>query len=184
MRRPNSWFDFIRGDPERKITGWAGMPCGLPGSNADVFKSTTFEKPENMKAAFSDLPDAPGPGATPTPERPKSLAMNPCMRCGACCACFRVAFPREEASDVPHGLVPLEFTTASGRNTLVMKGTEGRNPRCLALEGFVGSCVSCLLYDRRPSICRAFRGAWESDRVNPLCNNARARFGLPPFEPF
>jgi Fe-S-cluster containining protein len=145
---------------------------------------TLLRNPEKMKTAFPDLPDAPEPGAHPKPEGATPLAVNPCMRCGACCACFRVAFPREEASDVPQGLVPLEFTTASGRNTLVMKGTEGRNPRCLALVGFVGACVSCLLYDRRPSTCRAFRGAWEADRVSPLCNNARARFGLPPFEPF
>lgn len=110
--------------------------------------------------------------------------MNPCMRCGACCACWRVGFPREEADDTPGGVVPVEFTVAVGKNRLAMKGTEGKHPRCAALVGFVGTSVSCSLYEKRPSTCRGFSGSWEARKVNPMCNRARAYFGLPPFELF
>lgn len=138
-----------------------------------------------MRHALSGLPETPETRFNSNvkrsnPDRP----MNLCMRCGACCACFRVAFPREEANDNPNGVVPLEYTRVSGQNKLVMEGTDGRNPRCIALEGFVGSSVRCTIYDRRPSTCRAFVGAWESNTTNPVCNNARVRFGLSPFDLF
>lgn len=110
--------------------------------------------------------------------------MNTCMRCGACCACFRVVFSREEADDMPGGVIPVEFTVPAGTNKLAMRGTEGANLRCSALEGNVGFSVHCSLYTNRPSTCRNFIGNWETSVTNTFCDRARAYFGLPPFDPY
>ena len=88
------------------------------------------------------------------------------------------------ADDNPYGLVPVDLIVVVGKYKLAMKGTEGRNPRCAALNGFVGSLVSCMIYSQRPSACRDFIGAWEPNMVNPTCNRARAYYGLPSYDPF
>jgi Fe-S-cluster containining protein len=107
---------------------------------------------------------------------------NPCQRCGACCALYRVALQGSETSDSLDGTLPVELTVEFGKNKRVMKGTDGLKKRCIALEGTVGASVTCLVYDRRPSVCRSFFATWEIERGdNPLCDRARAIYGMVPF---
>ena len=98
---------------------------------------------------------------------------NPCQRCGACCAFYKVKIPGSETDDQLGGIVPVEMTVKSGMNGRVMKGTEGFRKRCIALEGNVGVNVTCRIYDQRPSPCREVAAG--SDQ----CQRARARHGLP-----
>ena len=99
--------------------------------------------------------------------------LEPCLRCGACCAAYRVDFAVDETlaagGRVPDGLaVPL--TTRTCR----LRGTDHLPPRCAALTGRVGERVACGIYEWRPSPCREF--AEGSD----ACLRARARHGLAP----
>jgi Fe-S-cluster containining protein len=107
---------------------------------------------------------------------------NPCLSCGACCALFKVVFNQTETDANQGGIVPAGYTVKINPTQCVMRGTERINKRCAALEGRVGQQVNCAIYDRRPSCCHGFRGAWEKDVVNPDCNRARATYGLQPFE--
>ena len=110
--------------------------------------------------------------------------IHPCQRCGACCAAFRVAFHwSESAPHTPAG--PDEALTGQVRPfEVAMRGTEaGTTLRCVALQGEVGSTVTCAIYDRRPSPCRALQAAWEHGEPSPQCDRARARHGLPPLSP-
>jgi Fe-S-cluster containining protein len=109
-------------------------------------------------------------------------ATNPCQQCGACCALFKVVFDQNETDPNCSIGVPVRYTIAVDQTRCAMRGTETRNKRCAALEGIVGRGVSCVIYSRRPSCCRDFRGGWETDIVNPICNRARATYGLPPFD--
>jgi Fe-S-cluster containining protein len=111
-------------------------------------------------------------------------AINPCLMCGACCALFRVGLDRCETDAYRVDGVPVQYTVGIDETRCAMRGTEGRKKRCEALQGRVGQAVSCAIYSRRPSCCRDFRGGWEKDIVNPICNRARATYGLPPFEDF
>jgi hypothetical protein len=61
-----------------------------------------------------------------------------------------------------------------------MKGTNGPQPRCVALQGVVGSQVSCLIYNFRPNTCREFAVSGLNNRPNELCEHARKRWGLRP----
>jgi uncharacterized protein len=109
---------------------------------------------------------------------------NPCLSCGACCALFKVVFDQIESDENQGGIVPAAFALKINPTQCVMRGTSGFNKRCAALQGRVGERVSCAIYDRRPSTCKAFHAAWERDIVNPVCNRARATYGLQPFEYF
>lgn len=111
-------------------------------------------------------------------------AANPCLRCGACCALFEVVFDQTETDACRDGGVPFQYTLRVDQARCAMRGTEGLNKRCAALEGKVTHTVSCAIYSRRPSCCRDFRGGWEKDIVNPICNRARTIYGLPPFDDF
>ena len=96
--------------------------------------------------------------------------MSTCLDCGACCACFRVSFYWAEAGDengVPEGL-----TEKLTPHLLAMRGTNEKQPRCLALQGQVGERVSCSIYEQRPSPCREFEAGTER------CLSARLRHGL------
>lgn len=108
---------------------------------------------------------------------------NPCQRCGACCAMFHVTFPEAEADNLPGGIVPEAMTQVLKGHRRVMKGTAGRAPKCIALAGTIGASVRCSIYENRPSICRDFSVSWKNGRGNPLCDRARAVYGLPPFSP-
>jgi Fe-S-cluster containining protein len=85
---------------------------------------------------------------------PSRRAVNPCTTCGACCAQFRVSFYWSESDAHPGGRVPAAFTVAVTPHRLAMRGTEGRSPRCAALEGEVGEPVRCTIYEQRPTPCR------------------------------
>jgi hypothetical protein len=104
---------------------------------------------------------------------------NPCVRCGACCASFRVDFAREELMSeggaVPDGLA-VEVTSRTCR----MRGTDHASPRCAALTGRVGVDARCGIYEWRPSPCREFGMLAPLGRGDEACNRARARHGLPP----
>jgi Fe-S-cluster containining protein len=66
---------------------------------------------------------------------------------------------------------------------LVMIGTEGAAPRCIALLGDIGRSVRCSIYDRRPSICREFEPSWQNNTPNSRCDKARLAWGMQPLMP-
>jgi Fe-S-cluster containining protein len=111
-------------------------------------------------------------------------ANNPCLKCGACCAFFLVSFPADEADQSSGGLVPFELTDESANAHRCMKGTETKRPRCIALNGFVGTQVNCRIYLNRPSTCRAFCRSWENEVGNQLCDKARTVYGLHVFSQY
>ena len=107
------------------------------------------------------------------------MADNPCTRCGACCASFRVDFAVEELEShggrVPEGLAaPLNDFTAR------MRGTDHASPRCAALVGRVGERAHCGIYEWRPSPCREFGLRAPLGLGDEARARARARHGLPP----
>ena len=94
--------------------------------------------------------------------------VNPCLSCGACCAFYRASFYWTEAADSTARGVPAEMTEKLNDFRLVMKGTGGSNPRCIALYGFIGRRVSCRIYEQRASVCREFEPAWQNNAANPV----------------
>lgn len=103
-----------------------------------------------------------------------------CLTCGACCATFRVSFYWGEAEEALGGVVPLELTEKLNDFRRVMRGTNAPRPRCIALEGEVGHCVSCTIYPHRPTPCRDFPVSWSHGEINEECDKARSAWGLPP----
>ncbi|MDK7902348.1 YkgJ family cysteine cluster protein, partial [Staphylococcus aureus] len=75
---------------------------------------------------------------------------------------------------------PDEFTEPLTPFLSCMKGTNEKQPRCEKLIGEVGECVSCAIYEQRPSPCREFEQSWANGVKNEACDRARAAFGLPP----
>ena len=112
-----------------------------------------------------------------------SQPRNPCLECGACCAFFRISFYWSEADPAAGGLTPPELTTKLTPQRTVMRGTERTPPRCVALEGEIGSCVRCTIHPLRPSPCREFETSWADGVRHERCDRARAAHGLPPLEP-
>lgn len=108
---------------------------------------------------------------------------NPCLTCGACCAYFRVSFYWAEADDAKLGGVPVAMTERVGVSRLAMRGTTASQPRCVALTGAVGQCVSCTIHPSRSSTCREFEASWQNGKANADCDKARAAYGLPPLVP-
>jgi Fe-S-cluster containining protein len=104
---------------------------------------------------------------------------NPCLRCGACCACFAVDFAREdllsEGGQVPDGL-----TVPVTRHLVRMRGTDHARPRCAALVGTVGAAAACGIHEWRPGPCREFGLRAPQGQGDDACDRARARHGLPP----
>ena len=108
---------------------------------------------------------------------------HPCVRCGACCATFRVSFHWSEAQpDNPEG-PPAELVVPLRRHELAMRGTEGANPRCVALRGTIGVDGHCGIYPQRPSVCRIVEPSWEFGRHSPQCDKGRLAHGLAPLTP-
>jgi Fe-S-cluster containining protein len=99
--------------------------------------------------------------------------MNVCQQCGACCAHFRVSFYWAEATQL--GL-PESYVEQLDRHRGVMAGTNHPAPRCRALQGEIGTQVTCLQYPARPSPCREVQPGDEK------CNTARAKHGLEPLD--
>lgn len=108
---------------------------------------------------------------------------NPCLKCGACCAYYRASFYWAEADDATPGGVPVDMTEKLAELHRVMKGTNHSNPRCIALEGTIGEDVSCSIYEHRPMVCRDFHPSWVNGKPDERCDQARARWGLPPLKP-
>jgi Fe-S-cluster containining protein len=67
-----------------------------------------------------------------------------------------------------------------------MKGSNQKNPRCIALDGDIGERVHCKIYAQRPSTCREFGldfingQASTSPEDYERCTQARAHWNLPP----
>ncbi len=102
---------------------------------------------------------------------------HPCLRCGACCASYRVAFHWLEA----HGDPILEHTSQRlDPHRLAMQGTHAEPLRCIALEGVIGARASCAIYPHRPSPCRELTASWEDGQAHSQCDRARRRHGLAP----
>lgn len=106
---------------------------------------------------------------------------NPCLSCGACCAYFRASFHWLETA--PSGLVPAEMTVRVSPQHVAMRGTERHPPRCIALQGQIGSAVHCSIHALRASPCRDFQASWVDGVHNERCDRARAAHGLPPLSP-
>ncbi len=47
----------------------------------------------------------------------------------------------------------------------------------------MGEAVACKIYESRPTPCRDFTASFENGEPNPRCDQARARYGLPPLTP-
>ncbi|MEJ5225314.1 MAG: YkgJ family cysteine cluster protein [Anaerolineales bacterium] len=113
---------------------------------------------------------------------------NPCLTCGACCAFARVSFYWGEADDAPGGTVPAALTEDITPFYRAMRGTNQKQPRCIALHGVVGQAAHCTIYEKRPSPCRGFGIQFIDGKVLATpdelahCNHARAIHGLPPIE--
>ena len=100
--------------------------------------------------------------------------LHPCQECGACCATFRVSFYWGEP-------VPEAFTERLNHFQSCMKGTKTLpKPRCIALQGTIGSEVSCSIYENRPTPCRSFEASFEGGEINERCDQARIQKGLSP----
>ncbi len=107
--------------------------------------------------------------ATATMSTPAD-APNPCLRCGACCAHFRVSFywAEADANGLPEALTePLTPWYACMRGT-----ADPHAPRCVALSGTVGEQVACTVYAQRPGACH------DVEAGDDKCARARARHGL------
>lgn len=104
---------------------------------------------------------------------------HPCLRCGACCAWYRVAFHWSEADPALGGAVPGALAVAVDRHRLAMQGTESGRSRCIALDGTIGVSAACTIYPQRPSPCRELEPA-RPNRPSPQCDRARQAHGLAP----
>ncbi len=110
---------------------------------------------------------------------------NPCVSCGVCCALYKVTVESSETEDQPGGVVPVALTVTTRGHRRFMKGTETFRKRCAALTGKLGDNVACAIYERRPLACRRFEASWDpSTGGNPLCDRARAIYGLHPFSEY
>ncbi|MCL1635876.1 YkgJ family cysteine cluster protein [Luteimonas sp. SX5] len=107
---------------------------------------------------------------------------HPCQSCGACCAAFRVSFHWLGLASAG-GAIPDALAEPVDKHRMAMKGTDARNPHCVALQGAVGTQVSCSIYGTRPDPCRDLLPAWENGQASPQCDRARQRYGLPPLMP-
>ncbi|WP_395748370.1 YkgJ family cysteine cluster protein [Prosthecobacter sp.] len=94
---------------------------------------------------------------------------SPCQTCGACCAHYRVSFYWQEAGQ--RGLDESMLVQVSPWQ-VCFKGTEQKPVRCVNLEGEIGSCVSCRIYEQRTTPCRSVEIGDEK------CLQARKAHGL------
>lgn len=105
---------------------------------------------------------------------------DPCMRCGACCAAFRVDFHCSELASASAGGVPDELALPLTARLMRMRGTDAAAPRCVALEGEIGVSVRCVIHAARPSPCRDFAPYAALGMGDDACARARARHHLAP----
>jgi len=111
-------------------------------------------------------------------------ATHPCLRCGACCASFRVAFHWSETDAHDGGQTPAALTEPLDPHRVVMRGTYGGAPvRCEQLRGTLALDAHCGIYPLRPSPCREVRPAWEDGAPSAQCDRARTIHGMAPLTP-
>jgi uncharacterized protein len=110
---------------------------------------------------------------------PLAAADNPCLRCGACCASFRVDFARAELLG-EGGCVPDGLAVDLTADLVRLRGTDHSPPRCAALVGEIGVRAHCGIHEWRPGPCREFGALAPQGRGDPACARARARHGLAP----
>lgn len=111
------------------------------------------------------------------------MPMHPCLRCGACCAQYRVAFHWMESDESAPDGVPAGMTERLDAHRLCMRGTRSLPVRCAALDAEIGVRSRCTIHARRPSVCRELEASWEHGRPSPQCDRARAAHGLAPLMP-
>ncbi|MCQ8895887.1 YkgJ family cysteine cluster protein [Limnobacter humi] len=121
-------------------------------------------------------PDSTQPTLLTTTDEVEAL----CQSCGVCCSTFRISFYWGETTASEGGYVPEELTQQMNPYRACMKGTSQSNPRCIALAGNIGESVTCTIYPNRPSPCREYDVFNEQGELNPRCNQARAKHGMPP----
>ncbi len=99
----------------------------------------------------------------------EASADNVCIKCGACCATYRVSFYWAEVETTG-----LDETLTEPLNAWYscMRGTHSATPHCIALQGKVGESVTCAVYAQRLSPCR------EVQVGDDKCLGARAHYGL------
>ena len=73
-----------------------------------------------------------------------------------------------------------QAVAAQRRASLELWITDDGPPRCIALEGEIGSAVRCTIYDRRPGPCRDFAPYAALNIGDEACARARRRHGLAP----
>lgn len=98
-----------------------------------------------------------------------------CRPCGACCASLRVSFADHELAS-NGGRVPDALTAPRSPGHVRLLQRDGA---CVAFDGVVGVHTGCTVYANRPSPCADFQPSTAA-AVNVHCDEARARFGLPP----
>lgn len=108
---------------------------------------------------------------------------HPCLRCGACCSIFRVAFHWSEAEPAVGGGVPIGLTEKLDPHRLAMRYSHAASRRCIALQGTIGAAARCTIYAQRPSVCREVQASWETGAVSLQCDKARLAHGLPVLTP-
>ena len=109
--------------------------------------------------------------------------MHPCLRCGACCTQFRVAFHWMESDAVNPDGVPDELTETLAPHRLCMRGTYSEPVRCVALDARIGEYSRCTIHPRRPSVCREVEASWEFGRASSQCDRSRIAHGMPALTP-
>lgn len=108
---------------------------------------------------------------------------HPCLTCGACCAFFRIAFHWSETDPSLGGTVPVELTEKLDPHRVVMRGTQSKTPRCVALVGEIGVAAHCGIHPIKPSVCREVEPSWEFGRHSLQCDKGRIAHGLKPLTP-
>ena len=108
---------------------------------------------------------------------------NPCLSCGACCAFFRASFYWAETDAAVENGVPVQLTEKMNDFRVVMRGSVGARPWCVALQGIIGKRVACAIYERRASVCRDFVPSWYHGEANERCDKARAAWGMAALTP-
>lgn len=79
--------------------------------------------------------------------------------------------------------MPAELTVPVTKHLVAMRGSDRKEPRCIALEGRIGISVHCSVHAKRASPCRDFQASWVDGIHNERCDRARAAHGLPPLAP-